>query len=136
MKIQSILEKQEVKIIDFSVSEYVKFTPDKTVLQARRSYQRLAKVKDVIMYLYIVDEQEKLAGVIDIKELLRANDEAFLKDIMVDKVISLTPESTLKEASEMFARYGFRALPITDENNKILGVIPYRDVMNLKHLFL
>ena len=135
-KIQSILEQQEEKIINFATLDCLLFTPDMTVDQARKKFQRAAKDKDVIAYIYIVDEQNKLLGVIDLKELLRAEAEALLKDIMTDRVISLNPQSTLKEASEMFARYGFRALPITDENDKMLGVIPYRDVMNLKHLFL
>ncbi|MDD5680744.1 MAG: CBS domain-containing protein, partial [Candidatus Omnitrophica bacterium] len=135
-KIQGILEQQEEKISDFAISDYLKFTPDKTVLQARRGYQRVAKGKDVIMYLYITDEKNTLLGVIDIKELLRAEDEALLKDIMTTEIISLKPESTLKEASVMFARYGFRALPVTDGSGKMLGVVPYRDVMNLKHLFI
>jgi CBS-domain-containing membrane protein len=42
----------------------------------------------------------------------------------------------MKRASDMFLRYGFRALPITDDNDKIIGVVPYRDVMNLKHRIL
>jgi magnesium transporter len=36
----------------------------------------------------------------------------------------------------MFLRYGFRALPVTDERDVLLGVVPYRDVMNLKHRIL
>ena len=43
---------------------------------------------------------------------------------------------TMKEAADAFIRYGFRALPVTDENDTILGVVPYRDVMNLKHRIL
>jgi magnesium transporter len=136
IKIQSILEKQEEKIIDFAATNYLKFTPEKTVLQARRAFQKAAKGKEAITYLYILDEQEKLLGIIDLKELLMAEDEVLLKDIMGTKVISLNPESTLKEASEMFARYGFRALPLVEENGKMLGVITYRDVINLKHLFM
>ncbi len=135
-KIKGILEKQEEKIIDFAATNYLKFTPEKTVLQARRAFQRSAKGKEAIMYLYILDEQGKLLGVIDLKELLIANDEALLKEIMVAKIISLSPESTLKEASEMFARYGFRALPLADASGRMLGVVPYRDVMNLRHLFM
>ena len=68
--------------------------------------------------------------------VLLAEDNAPLKNVMIDQVISLNPESTLKEASAIFARYGFRALPVVDEQQKILGVVPYRDVMNLKHRFL
>lgn len=136
LKIRAIIGQQEEKIVNFGILDYLKVTPDKTAAQARKGYQRIAKGKDVIMYLYIVDEQEKLLGVVDIKELLRAEDQELLKDLMTTRVICLKPESTLKEASELFNRYGFRALPITDNTNKMLGVIPYRDVMNLKHLFI
>jgi CBS domain-containing protein len=135
-KIESILEKQEQKIADFAATNFLKFTPEKTVLQARRAFQKAARGKEAITYLYILDEQDKLLGVIDLKELLMAEDEVLLKDIMTTKIISLNPETTLKEASEMFARYSFRAIPLTDESGKMLGVIPYRDVVNLKHLFM
>jgi magnesium transporter len=88
------------------------------------------------MYLYITDSADRLLGVIDIKELLLAPDNLPLKDVMVDTVISLRPESTLKEASDVFARYDFRAIPVVDDQERILGVVPYRDVMTLTHHFL
>jgi len=135
-KVLAILDQQEEKILNFATSDFLAFAPDKTAEQATKAYRREARGKDVIMYLYIVDDDDKLLGVIDIKELLQASDEAFLKDLMIDNVVSLNPESTLKEASEMFAKYGFRAMPIVDENRKILGVVSYRDVMSLKHRFL
>jgi Mg/Co/Ni transporter MgtE len=89
------------------------------------------------MYLYIVDPEEKLLGVIDIKELLQAPMKTVtkLQDIMTVDVISLKTTSTLKEASLLFSRYNFRALPIVDPEGKIVGVVPFKDVMNLKHLF-
>ena len=73
---------------------------------------------------------------IDIKELLKADDEDTLRNLMVEKVISLNPRSTMKQAADYFIRYGFRALPVTDQNGIILGVVPYRDVMNLEHRIL
>jgi magnesium transporter len=135
-KIRAILEKQEEKVINFTTAKFLKFSPVMTVEQAQNEYDRAAKGKDVIMYLYIVDSVDRLLGVIDIKELLLAPDHAPLKDIMVDTVISLKPDSTLKEASALFDRYDFRAIPILDDQDTILGVVPYRDVMNLTHHFL
>jgi Mg/Co/Ni transporter MgtE len=88
------------------------------------------------MYLYITDEKDTLAGVVDLKEVLQAKVDAKLEDIMTIDVISLNPESTLSEASEMFSRYSFRSIPIIDDQDKILGVVPYRDIMNLKHRFV
>lgn len=55
---------------------------------------------------------------------------------MVENVISLPTASTLKEAAKEFARYGFRAIPVVDEENRLVGAIPYRDVMNLTHQFI
>jgi magnesium transporter len=135
-KIQSIIGKQEEKVIHYTTRKYLKFTPETAVEYVQNDYPRHARDKDVIMYIYVVDEQDVLIGVIDLKELLQADDKALLKDIMIENVISLNTESTLKEASQSFARYDFRALPVTDEKNRLVGVIPYRDVMNLTHHFL
>jgi len=88
------------------------------------------------MYLYVVDEEEKLLGICDIKELLQAEPGDKLEDIMTTNVISLNPENTLIEASRKFTRYLFRAIPIMDEEDVILGVIPYRDIINLNHRFI
>lgn len=135
-KVQTILEKQEEHILNYATLGYIKLPPEKTVAQVIDDYRALAQDKDEVMYLYIVDPQDRLLGVLDIKELLQGNDSALLKDLMTENVISLTNESTLREASEMFTRYGFRALPITDEEDHILGVITFRDVMRLEHRFL
>jgi Mg/Co/Ni transporter MgtE len=110
--------------------------PDKTAKQVQVEYQTAARGMDVVMYLYIVDQDRHLIGVLDIKELLVAGDEALMREIMIPEVIALTPESTLKEAYTLFERYNLRALPMVDGEDRLLGVIPYRDIMNLKHNFL
>ena len=56
-----------------------------------------------------------------------------LRELMTENVISLKCDSTMKEAAATFLRYGFRALPVVDVNDIIQGVVPYRDVMSLKH---
>ena len=126
----------EEKAINYATSRFIKVSPDLTTDEVQNDYPRLAKGMMVVMYFYVVDENDKLLGVLDIKELLEAPDEALLKDVMVTNMIALHPESTLKEASELFARYDFRAIPITDENDRIIGVVPYRDVMRLTHHFV
>lgn len=135
-KIRSILEKQEEHVIHYTTQKFLKYAPDETVEEALNDYPRAAKGKDVVMYLYIVDEADTLLGVLDVKELLQADEPRHLRGIMIENVISLHSDSTLKEAQDLFKRYGFRALPVVDETNHITGVIPYRDVMNLTHYFI
>lgn len=135
-KVNSIIDLQEESITNLSTDSILKFSPEETVGHALKEYRKIAKDKDVIMYLYIVDESDILLGVIGIKEMLQENDETFLKDIMIDNVIALDEDSNLKEASAMFTRYGFRAIPITNESDKIIGAVTFRDMMKLKHRFL
>lgn len=135
-KIQYMLDKQEEKIINLSTSHFIKLPPHTLVSEVLQQFREIAKDKDEIMYLYIVDEKDTLVGVVDIKEVLQARADNKLEDIMTTSVISLNPENTLIEASEMFSRYSFRAIPVTDEHDVILGVILYRDIMNLKHRFV
>jgi magnesium transporter len=135
-KVTSIIEKQEESIANLATDSILKFSPDDNVGEVILKYRKIAKDKDVIMYLYIVDNDDKLLGVIDIKEMLQASDDVMLKDIMTENVISLDEESNLKESSAMFTRYGFTAIPITNEFDKILGVVTFRDIMKLKHRFV
>jgi CBS domain-containing protein len=133
-KVKDILDTEGDRIVNYVTSDCVKLMPDNTALQARLSYQ-LAQARDAIAYLYVVDAEDKLVGVVGTTDLIMALDETLLGRIM-KKVITLSTDSTLKDASEVFARYGFRALPVTNEHDKFLGIVPYRDVMNLKHHYL
>ncbi len=135
-KVEQILEKQDAKVINFATVNFLKFTPDRTAEEARRAYREKVKGMDVTMYLYITDPQELLLGLVDVRELLMAEDKALLQAIMDENVISITQETTLKEAIASFKRYGFRALPITDDDHHLTGVILYRDAMNLSHRVL
>ena len=135
-KVSQILQQQEVRVANFLTASYVVLPPDCTVGHARRAYQEIESLKAPRSYLYVVNGQAKLLGIVTTAELLRAHDDSPLRDIMNGTVLTLAPDQTLKEASEMFERYSFRALPVTDPAGKLLGVVPYRDVMNLTHRHL
>jgi Mg/Co/Ni transporter MgtE len=135
-KIEEILEEQDLKIINFASTRFFKFPPDITVEEAQLKCRQLAKRIDVVMYLYIVDANDTLLGVADMKTLFMAGDHELLRDLMVENIIILTPASTMKEALDLFTRYGFRALPVVGVNNVILGAVPARDVMNVKQRVL
>jgi CBS domain-containing protein/sporulation protein YlmC with PRC-barrel domain len=130
-KIKSILEKRQDTILNLITERYLKAQPDETVETVENAYPKRAKGKDEIMYIHVTDKDNTLLGVIDVKELLQADNQALLKDIMNKNVITLDKESSIGEATKMFSRYGFRSLPVTDNDNKIVGVVSQRDVVKL-----
>jgi CBS domain-containing protein/sporulation protein YlmC with PRC-barrel domain len=134
-RVQAILDEHEALISDYLVPEVVKVLPGSSVLEARRQC-RQTRTRDAVACAYVVDAEDRLIGVVDAIDLLRASEETLLQDIMKENVVTLNRNGTLKEASETFARYGFHILPVTDPQRKLLGIVPYRDVMNLKHRYL
>jgi magnesium transporter len=134
-KIESLLDRQDDTVANLTTVHFIKFLADMPADLVIAAYRKVAEDADVLDYLFVVDHDNRLLGVVSLPELLMAKGETHLKEIMATDIISLNPDDAITEAAEMFARYGFRALPVTDGNDVIQGVIPYRDIMNLKHNF-
>lgn len=135
-KVRHLLEHHDDKIADFATTHFVSYPPDTEIRRVLGQFRSRARDADVVMYVYVVGDDKKLLGVMDIKELLRADPSERLADQMTTNLVTLTADSTIKEASKLFSRYSFRAIPIIDDNQEIVGVIPYRDVMDLKHRYV
>jgi len=135
-RVEGILEKQEQYVKNLMTQKIIKCHKEDVVKEIQDSFAHLAKHKDVAMYLYIVDEEERLVGVIDIKELLEAKETETLGDIMIKNIEILRPRSTYKEAAEIFAKYNFRAVPVADKHKKLLGAVTYTDLMKFKKRFV
>jgi magnesium transporter len=135
-KIRNLLEHHNDTIADLATKHFISFPPETEIRQVFGQYRSLARNADVVVYVYVVGEDNKLLGVMDIKDLLRADPLGRLADQMRTKVVTLKAESTIKEAAKLFARYSFHAIPVVDDREAIVGVIPYRDVMELKHQFV
>ena len=135
-QVQAILDKQEESILHYATARYIALPPQTTAGEVIGRYAEVAKGKDVAMYVYVTDVEGHLSGVVDIKEILKSGEGVPLGEIMTESVVSLAPDNTLRDAYDLFTRYDFRALPVLDEERKVLGVIVYKDVMGLKHRFV
>jgi magnesium transporter len=86
---------------------------------------------DIIDYIYIVDEEEVLLGVVSIRDLLTAHSYQPLSEIQAPRVVSVKLDEDQNEVVEEFAKYGFRALPVVDTGNHLKGVIGFRSVLDV-----
>ncbi len=76
-----------------------------------------------IVYFYVVDADDRLAGVLPTRRLLTAALDARLRDIMVPRVVAIPQTATLLEACEAFVLHKFLAFPVVDEQRRIVGVV-------------
>ena len=76
-----------------------------------------------IVYFYVVDAEDRLAGVLPTRRLLTAGLDQRLQDIMVPRVMAIPQTATLLEACEAFVLHKFLAFPVVDEQRRIVGVV-------------
>ncbi len=107
-----------------------------TVLEdvtAREAIRLLQEATDaeMVFYLYVVDSQEQLVGVVSLRDLLTAVPEAMVQDIMSRDVISVTVEMDQEEVARQVANYNLLAIPVVNANNQLLGIITVDDVIDV-----
>lgn len=131
-QVEHIIGEHNEEILLYASPELIQLPPTTSAAEVLARYRELAQGKNVVMYVYVTDAEGTLKGVVDIKEIVAANAEQTLGDIMTEHVIALPKDATLREAAMLFDRYDFRALPITDEADHLLGAVSSRDVRALR----
>jgi magnesium transporter len=92
--------------------------------------RRSGREADSISYVYVAEGEERvLEGVVDLRDLVLARDDALIGDIMVSPVVSAEAEDLRDDLQELFAKYHYRLLPVVDHHDHLLGVVRYNEVM-------
>ncbi len=127
---RNILSEREAEADDIMSQEYVAMPKEARVAEALKSLRLSGREPRSISYVYVVNgDNETLIGVVDLRELALAPDEATLGDIMVSPVVSAEKDTSRGDLVEMFAKYHYRMIPIVNVEDHILGVISYNDIM-------
>lgn len=108
----------------FALSEELTVGEGITELQSSRDVE-------MVFYLYIVDARRHLVGVTSLRRLLLVSPETPLKRIMTPDVISVRVDTDQEEAARLVASYNLLAIPVVDEENKLVGVITVDDVIDV-----
>jgi magnesium transporter len=84
---------------------------------------------ETINYVYVVNRAEVLRGVVSLKELILAHNQDLIRKIMQKRLISVKFHDSVKDVAEMFGKYNFTMLPVTDEKERLLGVVQWIDAV-------
>lgn len=91
---------------------------------------RQKQIQQKIIYFYVVDERHKLKGVISSRQLLLAEPKARIEELMQDSVIKVRADQTLRQVMEIFSARSLLALPVVDEEERLLGMIDVQMITN------
>jgi len=103
-------------------AEFTAFNRNLTVAEAL-AQARDRGVAQQIIYFYVVDDEQRLAGVVPVRRLLLAPPDARLDSIMIARVAAIPETATVLEACEMFVLHKFLAFPVVSADRKLVGVV-------------
>jgi magnesium transporter len=92
---------------------------------------RAADENDAVLYLYVIDEVRRLRGVVPIRRLVSAPPDSRCGDLSIEVPVSVQPEADQEEVARVVARYDLLAVPVTDVDGTMLGVITVDDVIDV-----
>jgi sporulation protein YlmC with PRC-barrel domain/CBS domain-containing protein len=130
-KLKGLLAHEEDEAGGLMTTQFMAFPPDKTIVEALAHVRRHANEMDVVYYLYIVDNQGKLLGVTNLKELLSNEIFTPLEQIMTTRVITAKLDDGPQNLADLFGKYGFRGIPVVDEENRIAGVVRFKALLEI-----
>lgn len=109
-------------VIEYAREDYSALHKSLTVDEALKKIRKEG-VGERIVYYYVVDDDQKLVGVLPTRRILTGQPEQKLEDIMVRNVAVINDDATVYDACEFFVMYKFLALPVVDKNRKLIGVV-------------
>ena len=111
--------------------EFVSLRPDMTVEEAFERIRRTAIDKETIYTCYVVDKTKKILGLVTAKQLMLAQKDELVSDIMEENVIYGYTEDDKEEVARTISDYGFLALPIVDREMRLVGIVTVDDAMDV-----
>lgn len=102
-----------------------------TVTDAFRYIKRHFHDENELFYLYVLDRYGRLIGVVNLRALLLAETDQTVEEIMNRDVLSVNGNMDQEEVSQVLARYDLLALPVTDDQNRLVGIISVDDVVDV-----
>jgi magnesium transporter len=102
-----------------------------TVKEAVEKLKVFAEFAETINYLYVVDQDRKLVGVVSYRDLLLAEPDEIIRNIMYERVISVDVNTDQEEVARLIERYDFLALPVVNEDKILTGIVTVDDIIDV-----
>ena len=130
-QINELLKYPEDSAGSIMTTEFIVLRPDMTAEMAIKRIRRTGVDKETIYTCYVTDANNKLIGITTVKDLLLAEDDELVKSIMEENVISVTTLADQEQVAQMFSNYNFLALPVVDNENRLVGNVTIDDAIDV-----
>lgn len=113
-------------------SEYATLTPELSAAEALEELRRIAPDRETIYQSYVIDPSRRLLGIVSLRQLIVASPQHLVGDIMTTNTVVVKADAPREEAARLVARYDLLALPVTNGDDKLVGIVTYDDAMDVE----
>lgn len=128
-QVRSLMLYEDETVGSIMNKDFISFNINITVGETIELLREIKPEEEVMHYIFIVDEEEKLQGVISLRDLIMADSSCKIKDIMSTEVISIADGDYIEDAIEIAVKYDLLSLPVIDKNKKLCGIIIMNDIV-------
>jgi magnesium transporter len=111
--------------------EYIDLKSYFTVAEALKRIRRVGLDKETVYYCYVTDEQRRLLGAVSLRQLVLADPEARVGDLMERDVVFATTDEDQEDVAHKIQKYDLLALPVVDRENRLVGIVTHDDVLDI-----
>lgn len=129
--INELLNYPEDSAGSIMTTEFIDLKENMTVEEAFAKIKKIGLQKETVYNCYILSIDRKIKGVIDIKELLVAERDEKLKEIMDTNIITVSTLEDQEEVAKMFDKYNMYALPVVDTEKRLVGIVTIDDAIDV-----
>jgi magnesium transporter len=112
-------------------TDYAWLPPGITATEALERLRLQAPDRETIYYVFVLDDEHRLIGVISLRDLILAPRHALIKDIMETEVVTVHPTDDREKVAQDLAHYDLLAIPVVDEQNRLVGIVTHDDVIDV-----
>ena len=130
-QINELLEYPEDTAGSIMTTEFISFSPSTTIELAFDKIRRTGVNKETIYTCYVVDRKKRLVGVVSVKDMLLAEPNAIVADVMDCNVVTALTLEDKEQVALKFSKYDFLALPVIDKEGCLVGIVTVDDAVDV-----
>ncbi|OJG67995.1 magnesium transporter mgtE [Enterococcus moraviensis] len=130
-EIKELLHYEDDTAGSIMTTEFVSIVANQTVRSAMYVLKNQADVAETIYYVYVVDQENHLVGVISLRDLIVNDDDTMISDVLSERVISVHVGDDQEDVAQTIRDYDFLALPVTDYDDHLLGIVTVDDIIDV-----
>ena len=111
--------------------EFLSLKKDMTVTDAFKRIRRIGGDMETINTLYVTDPQRKLLGVLSVRDLLLAEEDDRIEDLMDTNLVSVSTMEDREDVAQAMSKYDFMTMPVVDLENRLVGIVTFDDAMDV-----